>query len=170
MAVPVPLAPRLERLRPGGPRTPQPARYVLLRLTPDPLRDEPRNIGLIVWSDEHLQVTVDRDALERAASENPRLAVGALHDLEAQIRRQLHAAQLSASSPGEAVASWLAHHHGPLLDTTSPRHTIVLGRQQHALAELCTQLLGRMVTPTVRPRGRLRSIEGRTSRARRAAA
>jgi hypothetical protein len=68
------------------------AQYSLLRYTPDPARNEPLNLGVIVWTHSRFRLRIDASAAERIIRENPFLSKDALLSLEGHLREELAAA------------------------------------------------------------------------------
>lgn len=124
-----------------------PARYSLIRYVPDTARGEQLNIGILAWTERHLAVELDQNALERVLRENPHLAKDALLGVRDQLGEELAALDGDAA---HRATSWLAGQRGYPVVATEDRHTTVNADDVEALGET----VGRLLTRIVRPRRR----------------
>ena len=117
------------------------ALYSLLRFVPDLARGEAFNVGVVLWADDITQYRVDDEALDRAASANPRLDRGGLAGIKLALGNWL---QDPAMSPEAATTEG-----APLayLEVTEPRMTrLNLGDESGADPTL-DRLVARLVSP-----------------------
>jgi hypothetical protein len=129
-----------------------PARYSLIRYIPDTARGEQLNIGILAWTEHHLAVELDQQALERVLRENPHLAKDALLGVREQLHDEL---STLAGDPAHSATSWLARQRGYPVVATEDRHTTVKADDVEALGETVGRLLARIVRPRRRSIGPL---------------
>ncbi len=76
------------------------ANYSILRYIPDPMRNEPINIGIVVWSGDIHEVLVDREALSRVLAANPALDKASFDNFPEYIAQKL---QDEKSMPARSI-------------------------------------------------------------------
>jgi len=120
------------------------ARYVVVRYTPDPGRNEQLNIGVIVWDERSREWALDGSAIERVVRENPALARDALHYLSPAIEDALRGVDVPSET---ALTKQLVSIVGPSVSISEARHTSVGDAPDDSLASTLERLLNRIVTP-----------------------
>lgn len=64
------------------------SQYVVVRYVADRARNEPMNVGIVLWNGEKSHVRVDEEAVERILRDYPNLHRDALSDLEEVLREE----------------------------------------------------------------------------------
>jgi hypothetical protein len=77
------------------------ANYSILRYIPDPMRGEPVNIGIIIWTGNVYEFLLDHEALGRALTLNPDLEASTFEDFGEYLSRQLSYAEGSVETEFE---------------------------------------------------------------------
>lgn len=120
------------------------ANYALIRYLADSARDEPLNIGVLLWDNEQYLLRLDDAAIQRVIRFNPHLDREALDFIESFLSDSL--LQDWPGDPDE-VARFLAHIDlGPVL-LTGPRFGSYDEEDPEAFASLAERLLARLVRP-----------------------
>jgi hypothetical protein len=128
-----------------------PAQYSLIRYIPDPARNEPLNVGILVWSGSGIRLRLEPQALERIIRENPHFQKSALSLLEDSLASEV--AQAARDEPLRAVPRFLDEQRGFPVLFSEARHTMIEAETEEALDETLTRLLERIVRPRRRPGG-----------------
>lgn len=127
-----------------------PASYVVIRYVADPARNEPLNVGVLAWTGEQHELTIDREAVLRVVRENPRLHPDSLFGLESAIRSRLG---LDDQPPGGEIRERIADHPGFPVMLTEPLYTTVASSDPVSLHATVEHLVERIVKPKRRSGG-----------------
>jgi hypothetical protein len=120
------------------------AAYSVIRYIADPARNEPLNVGILVWGAPGYRLQIDTDALDRVIRDHPQLERDALLCLEDILSRDLAAAQ----QPGVGWLEELIHEHsGFPIQISDPRYTTIEADSEDALDATLARLAHRVVHP-----------------------
>ena len=131
----------------------KPARYTVVRYVADPARNEPLNVGVVVWDDHEYQVRVEPNASQRVVRENPFLARDAMLSLEAQLIDEIEHVVEHAPNVHEGISGWIKRQAGHPVLLTEPRITTILTDRGDNMADTLKRLVSRLVVPRRRPGG-----------------
>ncbi|MDP9365149.1 MAG: DUF3037 domain-containing protein [Chloroflexota bacterium] len=128
-----------------------PARYAVIRYVADPARNEPVNVGIVLWNDVASRLRLDEEALARVVRGNPHLSRDALHYLDQFLRARLVGdRRQNGSQPMEDRIQERSQF--PVLFTES-RLTTVRDASDEALDAELAGLVARIVRPSGRQGG-----------------
>jgi hypothetical protein len=130
-----------------------PAEYALIKYVSDPARNEPRNVGIVLWDGETWELQIDRDAARRVATENPHLAPDAILVFEQALRYGLKQAEVRSRDDLTRILAQFNRLPVSITDlrVTTLDETIVDPSQRRAQA--IEALLKRLVRPRRRGGG-----------------
>lgn len=121
--------------------------YQIVRMSPDPVRDEPLNIGIVMTGAFSPLVAFPDDALERAAKWCRTLDPESLADLRDSLQTALQRASRRAEDLGSALRpDYLGERFGPIT-LSEPRWINVADDDPSAISELFGYLTDRIVRP-----------------------
>lgn len=127
------------------------ASYSVVRFVPDPVRDEPRNVGILLWTEADFTIRLDTRALRRAEAESPTTASAGLADLSSFIESLV-------APDGTFIESLLlrvvAGGSTTPITFSTPRSAVVGSTVGQTLPELIEFLIGRLVRPPRQRRSR----------------
>lgn len=133
------------------------AHYSIVRYVADPARNEPVNVGVVLWSNNRFALRVDDLAVARVIRDNPRLERDALLYLAPYLFDRL--AKATPPFTAEGFLGVIATESGFPIGFTEPRVAAVRGDSKAELDEAVDRLIGRVVRPRRRPGGGgLRSV------------
>lgn len=121
-----------------------PASYSVIRYIADPARNEPVNVGIVLWSPVGLQLTIDQSAVDRVIRDNPRLHRDALLGLEGMLRSQLGVDETHAPADLDRRVNQLPGFPVALTET---RYTSLASEEVGAIANEVDRLVERIVRP-----------------------
>ncbi|MBI3970637.1 MAG: DUF3037 domain-containing protein [Chloroflexi bacterium] len=136
----------------------RPARYAVVRYVADPARNEPLNVGVVIWDDHEYCLRVDADASQRVVRENPFLARDAMLSLEAQLQDEVEHAVERAPGAHEGIARWIGRQSGYPVLLTEPRATTILTERGESIDDALDRLVSRLVVPRRRGGGGLTPV------------
>src|SRR5438128_1096878 len=123
----------------------RPANYSVIRYIADPARNEPLNLGIIVWTKEGFAAKIDENAVARVVRENPHLERDALLYVDGFIHQQL--ARTVPPFTKDGFLRVVAEQAGFPVSFSEPRYTTLSGEGGQALEETLDRLLARIVRP-----------------------
>ncbi len=126
------------------------AEYVVIRYIADPGRNEPLNVGIVVWDDRGYRLRVDREAVARVIRDHPHLERDALLYLEPALHQQL---PKDASFSARSMDEWLDQQKGFPVLFSDARLTTVDPLQPDGLDQALDRLIDRVVRPRRRTGG-----------------
>lgn len=118
------------------------AKYAAIKYIADPARNEPLNLGIIVWDEREFRVRVDEHAAARIVRENRHLPSDSFvrvgHILQEQV---------SAAWKNGEMSSFLDSHPGYPVLLTEERFTTILDEQSQTIDDTLGRLLHHVVQP-----------------------
>ncbi len=130
----------------------KPASYAVIRYIADPARNEPVNVGVVLWNELGSRLKVDDEAIARVVRDNPHLSRDALRYLDGFLRRRLDADR-SDDGTADIAREIQTRSQFPVV-FTAPLFTTVDGDTDAALDTELDSLLARIVRPPRRRGGR----------------
>jgi hypothetical protein len=127
------------------------AHYSVVRYIADPARNEPYNVGIILWDEKHHAFGVDEGALARVVRDNPHLERDALLYLYGYVRQRVARSVPPFTKEGELRV--IAEQTGFPVFFTEPRHTTLSADDKPGFQETLDRLLDRIVRPPRRRGG-----------------
>jgi hypothetical protein len=127
----------------------KPASYSVIRYIADSARNEPINVGIVIWTDDRVDLRVEEAAMAHVIHENPHLDRDALAYLEEMLDSEV-LAQWPKDNGGR-TEMFAAFRTGPVM-LTEPRETSIDDRQAMGFEVTLDRLLGRLVRPRKRRR------------------
>ncbi len=127
------------------------ANYSVVRYIADPARNEPQNVGIIIWNDERFGLAIDDAALARVVRDNPHLERDGLLYLEGFLRQQL--ARTVPPFTEDGFLRIVLEQAGFPVSLTQPRETTTVDGDQTGLEETLERLMKRVVRPARRRGG-----------------
>jgi hypothetical protein len=121
--------------------------YAVIRYTPDPARNEPLNIGVVVWDEKQFRLRVDDQAVARVIRDHPKLTRDALLYVEPMLEKQLGEARQEGT--GQLIETLTTYKSFPI-SFSEPRFT---GIGDDGLQGNLDRLIGRVVRPRRRVGG-----------------
>lgn len=118
------------------------AQYAVVRVIADPARDEPVNVGVLLWSKSTYRLAVDREALQYVARRHPFLASDALLFVEDYLRRNL---DISGEYVPEAITAAIKNLSRPPVSLTEPRFIALARESADAVEAALDELVDRVV-------------------------
>ena len=132
--------------KPKGKQNMTEGHYAVIKYIPDPARSEALNVGIVVWTNHMVRLSIDEHAVARVVRENPQLERDALFYLEPLLIEQFS----TPSSTAVQVHKLLAEQTGFPVLFSEPRLTAVGDGGIDATLE---RLLNRIVRPRRRGGG-----------------
>jgi hypothetical protein len=133
------------------------ASYAVIRYIADPARNEPLNVGILVWDAAGYELRLDEAAAARVIRDHPFLPSDALRALQPSIDEQLQ--QADPFSP-DAIGRLLANQRGHPVNWSDARITSIDEAKNETLATAADRLVVRLVHPRRRGGGGgLRPVE-----------
>lgn len=129
----------------------KPAQYAVVRYVADPARNEPINIGMVVWNEVTSSFRLDSSALERVVRENPHLGKESVLYLDPFLREQF-APERPLDGPRTVEQRVREQRLFPVV-FSEPRFTTVEDGSEGALETTLERLLLRVVHPPKRRGG-----------------
>lgn len=129
----------------------KPAQYAVVRYVADPARNEPINVGMVVWNDVTSSLRLDPAALERVVRENPHLGKDSVLYLDPFLKEQF-AAERPLQGPRTVEQRVREQRLFPVV-FSEPRFTTVEDGSEGALEVALERLLARVVHPAKRRSG-----------------
>jgi hypothetical protein len=127
------------------------AQYSVIRYIGDPARNEPLNVGIIVWNETGFALQIDEGAVARVIRENPHLERDALLYLDEYVRQRL--ARTVPPFTDDGFLRVIAEQSGFPVLLTTPRVTTIAEEGEPGIQSALDQLLGRIVRPARRRGG-----------------
>lgn len=124
--------------------------YIVVRYIADLARNEPRNVGVMVWDDAQYRLRIDEDAVSRVVRDHPHLERDALRHIESSVLRQLTP---SGEFDPQQIREQLTAQRGYPILFTEPRLTTLEGTPAEALDVSLDRLVRRIVHPRRRGGG-----------------
>lgn len=126
------------------------AEYAVVRFVADPARNEPVNLGIVLWTERASRLKLDDDAIARVVRDNPHLSRDSLHYLDNFLRRRLAMGDVGGTS--EIARHIQNRSQFPVL-ITEPRFTTLSDDSEAAIDDELNALLARVVRPQSRRAG-----------------
>lgn len=120
------------------------AHYSVIRYIADPGRNEPLNVGIVVWDERDYRLRIDAAATERVIRENPYLARDGLRHLELSLHTLILADEPFRH---ERMLRILEEHKGFPVLFSEPRFTTIVDDDPIGLEDTLDRLVSRVVTP-----------------------
>ncbi len=124
--------------------------YAVIRYIADPARNEPLNIGAIIWDGRDFRVRVDDGAVQRVIRDHPRLTRDALLYVEPKLHKEFQDA--SQYGTGQ-LAEVLATQESFPIAFSEPRFTAIAEEGEVGLEANLERLINRIVRPRRRVGG-----------------
>lgn len=129
----------------------KPANYAVIRYIADPARNEPVNVGVVLWNEIGSRLKLDDQAIARVVRDNPHLSRDALLYLDDFLRRRL-IADRSLTGSTDIGREIRQRSQFPVV-VTEPLFTTVADETEDALDAELDSLLARVVRPPRRRGG-----------------
>ncbi len=129
----------------------KPAQYAVVRYVADPARNEPINVGIVVWTELTSSFRLEPTALERVVRENPHLDKDSLLYLDPFLR-QTFAPERPLDGPQTIERRLREQRLFPVV-FSEPRFTTAADGSEGALEAALDRLLIRVVRPPKRRGG-----------------
>ncbi len=131
------------------------AHYAVVRYVADPARNEPVNVGIVLWSGYESRIKFEPDALARVVRQNPHLTGDSLLYLEPFLKSKLAGDKLHNGSFD--FDQWDREVNLFPVIVSKPLFTSVGDTSEEALDDEVESLLSRIVRPPKRSGGSHRS-------------
>ncbi len=129
------------------------AEYALIRYIGDPARNEPRNVGLVLWDGAQPECRIDPDAARRVAVENPHLPPDAVLVFGQALQQTLQQAAVHTREDLEAVLSQFDKFPVSITDLRMTTLNERIADPQQRRDQTIDALLKRLVRPRRRGGG-----------------